>query len=412
MLARRAAALLLAATILAPPRAAAQDPLAEIGALLDRRAEAMVEGDLEAFLATAEPADPGFALRQRRLFEGFQRLGLASYELRLTESLWPELTTDREVARYGPSVDPRILHVEERYRLEGYDREPALEDLFLTFIRRGQEWLVTSDTDLDDVTLYSGRKLWELGSIVTRESEHFLYVSQPDQADAAARILEASERALNRVGDRWPVPWPERVPILAPSTTEELGRMIQATFDLDVFVAFAASGVDRATDWDLVGHRIMLNRSTFEGRSPSSNEEILTHELLHIATREDAGPMTSIFVEEGVAEWVTGGASTSLLASAVRSGDFDRRLPLDHEFTAGSGTEIVTAYQESSTAITFAADAYGDRAISAFYRTLGEPRRDAGTWRYHTDRAMRQAFGVGYRRFEKAWAGWVEEELG
>ncbi|MGH2675913.1 MAG: hypothetical protein ACRDH1_10955, partial [Actinomycetota bacterium] len=91
-------ALAVAAALLAPPEAAAQDPYAEIRDLIDLRAEAMLEGDRDAFLATVDPADAGFVLRQRRLFDGFQRLGLSSYDLRLTDAFWPELTTSREVS--------------------------------------------------------------------------------------------------------------------------------------------------------------------------------------------------------------------------------------------------------------------------------------------------------------------------
>lgn len=411
MLARRAVALLLAATILSPPSAAAQDPLAEIGALLDRRAEAMLDGDQEAFMATVDPADQGFAVRQGRLFEGFQQLGLASYELRLTDALWPELTTEREVARYGPGADPRILHVEERYRLEGYDRAPALEDLFLTFVRRDDGWLVASDTDLDDVTLYSGRKLWENGPIVTRESEHFLYVSHPDQADAADRILEASEGALDRVGDRWPAPWPERVPILAPSTTEELRRLIQATFDLDVFVAFASSGVDRARGWSVVGHRVILNWPNFSTFPDDTQEDILTHELLHVATRAAVGPATPSFVEEGIAEWVSEDDDDQYLGPAVEAGVFDRALPEDHEFRTGSNQDILTSYEESAAWGRFAFDVYGTDQVAEFYRLLGRPRVAAGTWEYHVDRAARAAFGQPFGVMEARWADWVERTV-
>src|SRR5919106_1899774 len=128
---RATAVLLLAASFVAPPPAAAQDPFAEVSALLDSRAEAMLDGDLEAFLATTDPADAAFAERQRHLFDGFQQLGLASYDLRLSDEVWPELTSSVEAARHGPDLDPRVLHVEERHRLEGYDRAPALEDLYL-----------------------------------------------------------------------------------------------------------------------------------------------------------------------------------------------------------------------------------------------------------------------------------------
>jgi hypothetical protein len=410
-LARAAAAALLASSLLASPRAAAQDPIAQISALLDRRAEAMLGGDFVAFLATVDPADAAFVARQRHLFDGFQQLGLASYDLRISDALWPELTTTREVARYGPNLDPRVLHVEERYRLEGYDPAPALEDLYLTFIRSGEAWRIVSDSDLDDLTLYSGRKLWENGPIVIRESEHFKYVSHPDQADAAGHILEASERALDRVGERWPVPWPERVPILAPSTTEELRRMIQATFDLDVFVAFASSGVDRAVGWDVVGHRVILNWPTFSSFSEETQEDILTHELLHVATRGTVGPATPSFVEEGIAEWVSDDDDAVYLAPRVDAGTFDRALPEDHEFRTGSSADILTSYEESAAWGRFAVERYGVDDVAEFYRLLGEPRTAPGTWEYHVDRAARAAFGASFEAMEARWADWVERTV-
>ncbi len=408
---RRLSVLVLAAALLSAPQASARDPFDGITDLLERRAEAMVEGDRDEFVATVDPADAGFVLRQQRLFDGFQRLGLASYDLNLTDQFWPELTTPREVARYGATADPHVLHVEERYRLEGYDRRPALEDLFLTFVRRGDEWQVVSDTDLDDLTLYSGRKLWELGPIVTRESEHFLYVSHPDQADAAERILEASERALDRVVDLWPLEWPERVPILAPSTTEELRRIIQATFDLDVFVAFASSGVDRARGWDLVGHRVILNWPNFSRFPDEVQEEVLTHELLHIATRGYVGPATPAFVDEGIAEWASEDEDTFYLGQRVEDGTFDQALPRDFEFITGSAEDILTVYEESSAWARFSVDRFGASEVAEFYRLLGGQRVAPGTSGYHADRAMRAVFGLSYPAFEERWADWVERTL-
>lgn len=398
---------------LSPPAAgiSSEEPFADIQALLDRRARAMRSGDRVAFLATVDRASPLFLRRQRRLFDGFQRLGLSEYRLDISRRLWPELTTDREVARYGAGAQPTLLHVEERYSLGQYDEQPALEDQFLTFVRRPEGWEIASDTDLDDLTLFSGRKLWEFDPVVTEESEHFLYVSHPALLKPARIVLNAAEEALDTVSADWPLAWNEKVVIIAPSTTEELGRLIQATFDLDVFVAFAASGVDRARDWDLVGHRILLNWPNFSQFDEGTRKSVLTHELLHVATREYSGPLVPIFVEEGVAEWITGHDSASLLAGSVQNGLFDRLLPLDHEFISGSDAVILSAYQESSAAVRYAAEQYGDDAIAEFYRELGSVRRSSGTWRYHVDRAMKEAFGIGFDEFQRRWARWVENTL-
>jgi hypothetical protein len=386
-------------------------PFAEIQALLDSRAEAMRNGDREAFLATVDRRSPAFLRRQGQQFDGFQRLGLSKYRIDVSRRLWPELTTRKELARYGADAEPTVLHVEERYSLGEYDEQLALEDQFLTFVRRPEGWRVASDTDLDDLTLFSGRKLWESGPVVARASEHFLYLSHPDLQGPATPVLNAAEEALQRVSAEWLLDWNERVVIVAPSTTEELSRLIQATFDLDVFVAFAASGVDRARDWDLVGHRILLNWPNFSKFDDVSQQAILTHEMLHVATREYSGPAVPLFVEEGVAEWITGHDSASVLEGQVENGLFDRLLPLDHEFISGSDAVILSAYQESSAAFRFAAERFGDDAVADFYRELGAVRRNSGTWRYHVDRAMREAFGIGFDEFRGRWARWVEDTL-
>jgi hypothetical protein len=405
--------LLVAAVVIALPTvpAGAQDPVGEIQELLDRRAAAMLAGDRSAFLATIDHGDAAFVERQRNLFAGFRQLGLASYDLALTTRYWPELTTSKEVEGYGENADPRVFHVEERYRLRGYDPQPALEDLFLVFVRRHDGWRIASDTPLDDLTMYSGRKLWENGPIDTRESEHFLYISHPDVASAAGPTLALAERALEDVETRWPLPWHDRVPILAPSSTEELRRIIQATFDLDVFVAFAYSGVDRARSWDLVGHRIILNWPNFSRFPAETQESILVHELLHVATREYNGPAVATWVDEGVAEWVSGDVDWFHLGEQVVEGTWDRRLPRDFEFITGDDADILGAYEESSSGARYAVQRFGIQEVAEFYRLLGRTRLAVGTSRYHVGRAMRAAWSLPFDGFESRWAEWVEGQV-
>jgi hypothetical protein len=377
--------------------------------MLDQRSEAMLAGDEAAFLATIDRGDPAFVRRQRLLFDGFQRIGLADYRLDVTDRYWPELTTDLEMSEYGAAADPTVLHVEERYRLRAFDPQPALEDLFLTFVRRGEDWLVASDTDLSDLTMYTSRKLWEFGPIETQRSRHFLYVSHPDLRSAGRTILTLAEQALH-VTDAWPLLWSRRVVLLAPSTTGELRRIIQATFDLDVFVAFAYSSLDRAVDYDLTGHRVIFNWPTFSRYSEEFQRSILAHELLHVATREYTGPMVPTFVEEGIADWV-GGSGVSTLSARVDAGAFDRRLPRDHEFITGSDEDILLSYDESLAAATYAEQRYGVDALARMYRLLGDVRLAVGTPMHHAHRAMRSAFGTGLERFESGWADWVMESL-
>jgi hypothetical protein len=405
-------ALLLTFTVPAPAAVRAQpEPYAGIREMLDRRAAAVLAGDEEAFMATVAEIDPRFVERQRQMIRGFGNLGVSEYRLHISNRFWPELTTPREVAKYGPRARPTVLHVEERYRIDGFDPQLALEDLYLTFVRTDEGWKVASDVDLEDVGLWSGRKLWEYDPVITRSSEHFRYVSHPDQAGAAEEILAAAERALGAVEDRWPLPWRQRALILAPTSTEELGRIIQATFDLDNFVAFAYSSVERRTDFDLVGHRIILNWPTFSRYDISVQERILAHELLHFATREYTGPMVPGFVDEGIAEWVAGDIVTSEISRRLGAGTWDRALPRDYEFITGDGNDITLQYQESFTSAEYQVDRFGIHEVANFYRMLGRTRLAPGTPRYHVDQAMRANFGLGYPEFEARWADWVEGSL-
>jgi hypothetical protein len=407
-------ALLLALAMPAPAVVRAQtdaQPYAGIREMLDRRAAAVLAGDEEAFMATVAEIDPRFVERQRQMIRGFRNLGVSEYRLHISDRFWPELTTPREVAKYGPRARPTVLHLEERYRIEGYDPQLALDDLYLTFVRTDEGWKVASDVDLEDVGLWSGRKLWEYDPVITRSSEHFRYVSHPDQAGAAEEILAAAERALDSVEDRWPLPWRKRALILAPTSTEELGRIIQATFDLDNFVAFAYSSVERRVDFDLVGHRIILNWPTFSRYDISVQERILAHELLHFATREYTGPMVPGFVDEGIAEWVAGDVDTSEISRRLAAGTWDRELPRDYEFITGEGEDITLQYQESFTSAEYSVDRFGIREVADFYRMLGRTRLAPGTPRYHVDQAMRAHFGLGYTEFEARWADWVEGSL-
>jgi hypothetical protein len=384
------------------------DPLTGIQELLDRRTEAMLAGDRDAFLETIDPADDRFAARQRFLFDGFQALGLAEYRLELTDRYWPELTTRKETAEHG--LGARVLHVEERYRLRGFDPQPVVEDLFLTFVPRGETWVIASDDDLADLALKTARKLWEFGPIDTQRSEHFLYVSPPDLRPAGPPILSSAEAALEELDEMWPLDWPRRVVLLAPSSTQQLRRILQATFDLDVFVAFAYSSVDRAQDYRLAGHRVIFNWDNFSRYSAQVQQSILVHELLHVATREVTGPLVPTFLEEGLAEWVSDG-NTDQLEPRVDSGTFDRELPRDFEFITGPGVEILLSYDESYTATLYAVRRYGVDAVVRMYRHVGAVRLEPGTPFHHVDRAMRKAFGTDLETFQQGWAGWVEDQL-
>jgi hypothetical protein len=386
---------------------------AAIEDLLDRRARAFLERDESAFMATVARFDSAFVARQRRLFRWTNGIDLSTYELAPDWRRYGDLVTDSIRSTYREADDVAVASVEERYALSGFDEQPAVEDLYLTFVRTDGDWLVAGDTDLDNLTLYSSRHLWDFDRITTERRGRFLLLSHPcrrgepcGRAPAGATALAAT--ALERVAEYWPVRWRRRVAVLVPSDAHELERLLQVTFDVDNFVAFATSSVDVRGGIDYTGHRIVLNPAAFVGRPTESTFEILAHELLHVATRDSSGPFIPVWVEEGFAEYVgTAGDPDDLtfFNSRVAAGLFDGRLPEDFEFTIGSRTEIFMSYQKSLAAVHYFIDRWGIRKFVRFYKTLGRVEIAPGTARRHIDRALRRTVGVDLDEFERAWAG-------
>jgi hypothetical protein len=346
------------------------------------------------------------------LFRWAENVPLASYRLVAKWDLLGDLVRPSDRSRYAHAEDVAIPLTQERYRLARYDEREAVEDLFLTFVKEDDVWLVASDSDLAGVGLKSSRHLWDFGPIAERRSEHFTLLTHPctsetDCPSTADGLLPLAEQGLQRVERHWSAPWDQDVVLLAPTSSDELGGIIQATFELDDFVAFASSTVDVERDYDYGGHRVLLNPSSFAGRSPASVVTIMAHELLHVATRTSGGPFVPTFVEEGIAEYVGSDAGPSALAyvdSQLAAGGFDAALPQDWEFLTGSGTDIYASYQEALSAIGFLVERWGPDSLVAFYRRLGRPAVAAGTTSYHVDRALRATVGVGAQRFERLWA--------
>jgi hypothetical protein len=404
-------AVVVVVTVIAPATRA--DERAEIQELLDRRAHAVLNRDRRAFAATISPARAKFRRAQLASFDHMGNLPLGSYRLLLRWDRLGDLARASDRKRY-PGADAVVIPItEERYRLAGYDRADAVEDIFFTFVRRGTRWQIASDTDLDDVSIFSARHPWDFYPLRAREGDHFLLLEPACSACAVAppSALALAEAALQRVRRYWPAPWRKRMPLVIPNSAGELTRMLQLTFDVENFVAFAVSTVDLDHGVDYSGNRIVLNPDAFVGRTNDSTIDVLAHEILHVATREASGPFVPTWIEEGIAEYAGHEGAVSPLAFFIQeaaTGEFDGRLPEGFEFTTGSGIDIFRSYEKSYSAVRYFIERWGLKTFVRFYRRLGRIEIAPGLARWHVDRALRHTVGIGLDRFQRAWAGSIE----
>ena len=392
----------------APSVAQPDDARGAIQELLDRRAEALIDKDRDAFLATISDDNARFRERQEAFFDGFASMELAEYSLQVDWSRYGDLARRADVRRYdGARV--MLPLTEERYRIRGFDKDAAVEDMYFTFVERDGVWLIANDTDLDALGLFSGRHAWDFGPVSPTRDGSFLLIEadRPGCASSPPDLTGIAQRGLDRVDAYWTPSWRKKVILVVPCDGEELQRMLQATFDPSKFVAFAYSTLDLDGGYRFTGHRIIVNPPVFNGRGADEALTILAHELLHVASRDVSGPFVPLLVDEGVADVVGYAGAPSALAfldSIVAAGSFDGALPDDFAFSIGSGSEIFLSYQEAHSAMSFIAERWGRQAVVDLYLDLGARRYEPGLAGWHLDDALRATIGIGLRAFERAWA--------
>lgn len=389
-------ALLLLPLIPRPARAQA-DTLHEVQQVLDARAAAVTKGDKAAFLATIDPqAAQSFKDAQAKLFDGLRSVPLASYSL---EARLQDSGDLAPAARSRYSGHVFLPETRQRLRLKDYDAVDAVESQWLTFVQRGSGWFIAGDNDMSLLGLDTARGLWDFGPVVAQPTPHFLVLSHPAEAPRATALGDIAEEAVAVLNQRWAILWPGRIPLILPSTTAELGAIIQATVDLDKFVAFVSYGAVRDTGYEPTAPRIYIQDKNLSKYGHPFQVETLVHELDHAAVAAFVGPFIPAWVHEGVADWVATGQRTN----ERRPGGAGDHMPRDYQFTTGDQAGIVRAYASSRSAMSVLAKAKGGAAPAAFIQALGSVKTGPGSVDYQTDAALRRAAGLGISDLESLW---------
>lgn len=371
-----------------------------IDEVLERRSRAILERDRTAFLSTIDRRDEGFVRDQITLFDSIREIPLVSYRLTADWSAYGDLARPSDRQRYGDAEEIAIPLTTLRYRIRAYDDKPVIQDLYFTFVRRGEGWLIAADDDLDDLGFFSAREPWDSGPVVVTETEDFFGVAgRCSGCPQLGGTLTAAAQALGVVNRQWGPRWDRKVPIYAPRGSEELGRIIQATYPLDNYVAFAFWTGGEGQD---PGARIIVNPARFAGGDTELAVSVLTHELFHVASLPHSGPFVPNAIEEGYAQYVQYEGSSAVISAADASAT--GRLPADYVFFLSDPDAVLQAYRTSLSAVGFIAERWGAKALERFYVRLGRAGHDPGTASFHLDRAMRRTLGVGVEKFHRLWA--------
>jgi hypothetical protein len=293
-----------------------------------------------------------------------------------------------------------------RYRFKGQDASPVLGELSYTFVLTRSGWRIggQGDTRRHDV------QIWDAAPVRTRRTGRTLVVHHPGSESFAARVLEAAERGYGEVAATWNGRWERKVVILVPRDQHEAGRLLEVR-DLSQIAAISSSSVESGPGGKVLGNRIVVNTTLLAPASRAALQNVVTHEMTHVATRTLAA--VPLFLAEGFAEYTALRPFRNLpprltrpaLAERVRARRFDGRLPSARDLRGRDGQ---VAYDEASSFCLWVVERYGEGRLRSLYRAFsGSGPPGPG----ELDRAFREVLGSSTRTAEARWAAWVRSRL-
>lgn len=264
-------------------------------ALVDRREQALVHGDREAFLATLDPRAEEFAASQARWWDNIAQLPATDFSL--------ELGDESVMTRVHGEGDLQ-LPVDFTMRLDGYDAEPVTQPLVYTFVGDDDGVHLTSDRNvqIDALTGWIPAP-WDVASITVQESDGVLAVfddvTRTDADELHAEIVSARD-------DIEPLlpAWSGRLVAYDISDVDAIDAMSVMGVESTAGVAFPV--LRRPGGARVAAYRFAVN--PVHTGSGFERDLLFRHELAHVALagRDDWSPA---WLTEGTAEYVARAAT-------------------------------------------------------------------------------------------------------
>jgi hypothetical protein len=267
--------------------------------ILNQRARAVREGNLDLFLRRVDHSDTALMARQRQYFRNLVQLPLAKLRFRVTDEQWQGLRTPK---RWGAEVHiPRVRQV---MQLEEYDAVPVERVVGLVFSFRKGRARIVSDRTAAGKMLFEGTPApWDLTSITVREEPGVLAVFDRGTSSSADAVTAAVSDGIEEIDRALPFSWSGRVvvysvqsPRVLASFTDVPGGALEHLGAL-TFPTYAENGGPQ-----VASTRMLVMPSSVEAGQPFLGR-ITRHELSHIAVgvRDDGVPA---WVSEGLAEYL------------------------------------------------------------------------------------------------------------
>lgn len=273
--------------------------LAEAQTLLDERAKALRDGDLESFLTGVDPVDRALVARQRRYFTNMQELPLQVFRYRVLKSQWPD---ELRSSQWGSGV--LLPQVRVATQLDGFDSVPVRRVTGFAIARRdGRPVVVSELTGAGKPFPGSNPAPWDLVKVHVRSDGDTLQLYDDGTLRHADDVDKALRSGVDEIRSALPWDWDGRVVVYV------LGRKVVLESYEGVpggnirhlgamtFPMYSVLGQPK-----VAGIRFTLLPSSLAAGQPFL-DRITRHELTHVAVgdRDDGAP---VWFAEGIAEYM------------------------------------------------------------------------------------------------------------
>lgn len=374
-------------------------------AVLDRRATALLRRDRAGWLAGVDPAARAFRGRQADLFANVAAVPLGR---------WSYSIDPGDEAGSLDDAGAWTVRASLTYSLRGVDPAPTSRPMVLTFVPRGDRWLLAADDRAGADGERTWRGPWEYGPVVVHRGRSSLVLAHPRNADRMAIFADAVDAAVPRVSAVVGSTWPRRVAVIIPDDRAEMVSLVGEKLALGKIAAVAVADSVEPDVGRARGQRVVINPANLDKLGPLGRRVVLQHEVAHVATRGWTGQGMPIWLVEGFADYV-GYLGSPLSAPEVgdelrrqlRARTWPGQLPTAADF-AGDSPRLSVAYEEAWSACRLIVQRRGTQGLLRLYRQVGtaaDPEAELGP-------ALRRVLGMSEPEFVEQWRRSVRTELG
>jgi hypothetical protein len=392
-------------------QAAARDRAERV--ILRRRAQAVLHHDRAAWMADLDNSDAGFVAEQKQVYDNLSQLTFTTWRY---EPIGRDYNRPDLAAKY-PGEPYHLPAVLLHYAIKGYDVAPVARPEVLTFVRHRHRWLLASDTDGDqDLPPTGHADPWDRRAMVTGRGKHVLVLADAQDRSRLSAVVRVADASVSRVADMWPTGWRRKVVVVAVRDQQ----LIETYFRTDLqssenVAAVAVPAFDYVPGWSTSTgaapaksrSRVIINPRYFDP-TDAFNQNLLTHEITHVATQGETFRGAPTWLVEGAAEYTayrSQGAPANVgltpkLRKEVSTGSVT--LPTYDFYQGDVGGHYVTG----RLACSLIARDYGEAKLRAVYARLGRVTDEALTIQAQ-DQVFHRMLGTTEAAFEKRLATYI-----